>query len=275
MFQFVPKENAPQAGGQPTVFRCVKPVSRSRLVWLIPLAVSAVWIGFLTAILTAVVLPELGCRIWGAAYGEPFTPCATGEYVELGIYHADAEQGDLPPARMEDMRLDYLALGHIHKRQPLTQTGTTCYAWPGSPMGRGFDECGVRGVTRVEVDGKNCKETFLPIPGLRYEVLTVSCEKPLEQQLPEDGRETVCRLIVTGEGEGELPDLSQRFLSLELRDRRTPPRSLWEEAGEQTLRGLALKQLKQQYDQAEDGEKDTFALAARYLLAALEGREAP
>ncbi len=227
----------------------------------------------------SVVLPELGCRVWGAAYGEAFCPQVTGEYLEIGLYHGDPYTVDgenyLPVSRMENLGLDYLALGHIHKRQPLTQAGSTRYAWPGSPMGRGFDECGVRGVYRVELGRENCHLTFLPIPGPRYENLTVSCQEPWAESLPEDSAQIICRLTVTGEGEAPLPDLSDRFLSLELRDRRTPLRDLWEGAGEQSLRGIALEQLKQQYGEAEGAQQEMVALAAKYLIAALEGREAP
>lgn len=222
----------------------------------------------------AVILPELGCRVWGMGglLGEmPFTPAATGEYLEIGICHGDP----LPTGQMEQLGLSYLALGHIHKRVPLMEAGTTRYAWPGAPMGRGFDECGIRGVYHVELDRTACRVQFLPIPGPRYEVVTVSCETPLEQQLPENCRELICRLIVTGEGEGSLPDLSERFLSLEVRDQRTASRDLWEGAGEETLRGIALDVIRTAHLKGSEEEQKTAELAAKYLLAALEGREAP
>ncbi len=222
----------------------------------------------------AVVLPELGCRVWGMGemLGEaPFTPAATGEYVEIGICHGEP----LPPSQMAQLGLHYLALGHIHKRAELMEAGKTRYTWPGAPMGRGFDECGIRGVYHVELDSEDCRMQFVPIPGPRYEILTVSCERPLEAQLPKDSEELICRLIVTGEGEGPLPELSHRFLSLDLRDQRRLPRDLWEGAGEETLRGLALEELRKGYENETEGRQKITELAAKYLLAALEGREAP
>lgn len=222
----------------------------------------------------SVVLPELGCRVWGMAgmLGEaPFVPAATGEYLEIGICHGEP----LPPAQMEQLGLHYLALGHIHKRVGLMEAGKTRYTWPGAPMGRGFDECGIRGVYHVELDREDCRVQFVPIPGPRYEILTVSCETPLEEQLPQDSGEMICRLIVTGEGEGPLPELSGRFLSVEVKDGRTAPRDLWEGAGEETLRGVALDGIRSAYRKGNEEERKTAELAAKYLLAALEGREAP
>ena len=55
-----------------------------------------------------------------------------------------------------------------------------------------------------------------------------------------------------------------------------PKRDLWAECGENTLRGLTLKTLKLRYDSAKTAEERQLAvLAAKYALAALEGREQP
>ena len=72
-------------------------------------------------------------------------------------------------AQIRDSRLDYLALGHIHKAGMFHAGGTIC-AWPGCPMGRGFDETGERGVyvTRLG-DGYDVR--FVPLHTLRFHEL--------------------------------------------------------------------------------------------------------
>ena len=50
-----------------------------------------------------------------------------------------------------------------------------------------------------------------------------------------------------------------------------PPQALWDEAGTGSLRGMALSQLQGAF---AAGDPDAAA-AAKYLLAALEGRDAP
>ena len=63
---------------------------------------------------------------------------------------------------------------------------------------------------------------------------------------------------------------------VQLRDETVPARPLWEERGQQTLRGMALQQLYGQYEQAQTPEeRRTAALAAQYVRCALEGRELP
>ena len=60
---------------------------------------------------------------------------------------------------------------------------------------------------------------------------------------------------------------------LELQDRTTRCRDLWEHCGEDTLRGLFLRDLRQRYDAAPEEEKPRLLQAARFGLAALENRE--
>ncbi len=231
----------------------------------------------------AVTLPELGCRVWGGAFTaeaceDPLPKVPDSGLLEIGVFHGDPlHSGPYRSLTAEQLRtcgLDYLALGHIHKTQLPQKAGTTWYGWPGVAMGRGFDECGECGVFRVDLDKTTCKTAFLPLDGPRYEQITV----PVGQTpvLPEDSENVLCRLTFTGEAENLDLDwlhqqLAPRFLSLELRDATTPRQDLWAACGDGTLRGLALDILKTRLN---DGD-ETAALAARYVLAALEGREQP
>ena len=57
-------------------------------------------------------------------------------------------------------------------------------------------------------------------------------------------------------------------------DQTVPKRELWAAASEDTLRGLFLRELKQRFDAAEDEEdRRKLAMAARFGLAAMEGRD--
>ena len=67
--------------------------------------------------------------------------------------------------------------------------------------------------------------------------------------------------------------LEGRFLSLSLRDETTPKQDLWAAAGEDTLRGRCLRELKARCDAAEGGDRETAVQAARLLTALMDGRE--
>ena len=59
-----------------------------------------------------------------------------------------------------------------------------------------------------------------------------------------------------------------------VRDETRPRKDLWQDAADDTLRGLFLQALKAQYDAApDDAARRTIALAARLGTAAMDGRE--
>ena len=176
--------------------------------------------------------------------------------------------------------LNYLALGHVHRPLLPRRAGKTWYGWPGVTLGRGFDETGSHGVLLVELAGSDCRSQLLPLPGPQYRVVSVAAgETPLaaaEAALPAGCGEDYVRLVFTGEAEGVdceavAAALAGRCRSLTVIDQTTPRRDLWAEAGDGSLRGLALQRL-----QAAHAAGDPAAeLAARYLIAALEGRDGP
>ncbi len=64
---------------------------------------------------------------------------------------------------LRNRNIDYLALGHIHtyKKETLDERGIYCYS--GCPEGRGFDECGEKGIVLIEVKEGKVSEHFVPM----------------------------------------------------------------------------------------------------------------
>ena len=99
--------------------------------------------------------------------------------------------------------------------------------------------------------------------------------------IPETADQDICRIVFTGEADErgvDLPALEgayrDRFYALELRDKTRPARSLWARAGEDSLRGLFLQEMKGRYDAAPSAEaREEITLAVRFGLAALDGRD--
>ena len=242
-----------------------------------------------------VELPELGCVVHGAAFTTPqadrsplmgFSAPRDGR-IHLMTLHGDvAGQGRYGPIRPEDIAasgLTYLALGHIHACSGLQQAGETCWAYPGCPEGRGFDETGEKGVLAVTVDDQGAVSVrFVPLAGRRYEIVEAdvtgkdSAEEALREVLPASPTGDCCRILLTGQRSFGNPDLAAltalaqpNYFSVSVRDNTRPLRDLWQRAGEDSLTGLVLRALKGEKD-LEDRE-----LAARFALAALEHGEDP
>lgn len=254
---------------------------------------------FRSSAMESVELPGLSAVIHGAAFTAPeqrkgllsgFTAPRDGK-VHLMALHGelDAAEPRYNPVTKEEIQnssLNYLALGHIHKRGERRLGGTLC-AWPGCVEGRGFDELGDKGFYEGAVDDAGqVSLTFVPFARRRYEILEVDVtarppREALEAALPPDTLSDLYRILLTGEtGEAgvDLPGLREaladRFYALDLRDHTCVAEDLWARAEEDTLRGLFLRELRGKLkDAATEEERETIQRAARFGLAALDHRD--
>lgn len=243
-----------------------------------------------TGALESVALPELDCRIYGAGYQSMDCPgllegfSAVGEEkYQIGVLHGDPGAATSPycpitTAQVRASGLQYLALGHIHKAGQFTAGDTLC-AWPGCPMGRGFDETGEKGVYIVQVD-ENVKLRFLPVDMPRFYDLEVSSEgdemAALEAVLPAVDTKDVYRVTLNGSGEKPLRELYEAYPhipNLILTDSREAPVDIWTSAGEDTLEGVYFTMLRELTVSEDPKLRQSALLAAEISRKLLDGKE--
>ena len=246
----------------------------------------------------AIVLRKPECVVYGAAFtANAMPPLLRGfrvpdenkNYMSFMVLHGDAMQADSPynPILKDEIAqsgLTYLALGHTHLRSEPETAGKTLFSWPGCPMGRGFDETGIKGIYLGTADGGSVDLRFVPMPGRRYEILTVSAgDDPyaaILEALPDNCAEDIYRIVLTGESESvDLQALEAalggRFYALQLRDETVPPLDLWTRCGDETLEGLSLQALHQALERSDTPrQRHLIELAARRIAEICEGREA-
>lgn len=116
-----------------------------------------------TGPLSYVIFKEKGTCLWGCGFdstyaSELWRAEAAGQIPDNGLINLCVMHGDLsavapqspynpiPSDFIAASGFDYLALGHVHRRSPVTRIGKTFYSYSGSPDGRGFDELGTLGV---------------------------------------------------------------------------------------------------------------------------------
>lgn len=246
--------------------------------------------------ISSVELPEKNLRVYGAGFLSRYAGALLAGFraeadgmTNLLVTHGNTLSKDSPynpitPEQIASSGLSYLALGHVHQASGLLKSGGTAYAWPGCAMGRGFDECGQKGAYLGEISDTGVVTlTFLPLSGRKYEILRVAAGEDalasIEAALPNGTENDIYRIILTGEADSpDLPALqaalAPRFFALSVRDETYPRKALWAAADDDTLRGLFLRALKTQYDAAaSDDDRRVIALAARYGVAAMDGRE--
>ena len=242
---------------------------------------------FTKPIIESVSLDALDCRVYGAGFTsmdcpgllDGFTAEQTEKYA-IGIFHGDPTQVSSPycpitTAQVKASDLDYLALGHIHKGDSF-RAGRTLCAWPGCPMGRGYDEEGEKGVLIVTVD-ETVSTRFVPLDTPRFYDWEIPGEQPLSSVLPPVGSDDFYRITFTGPSEpldlAALQAEFSRFPNLVLRDRTTPPVDIWGSAGADTFEGMYFKLLKDAMDSADETEQATVRLAAKISRQLLDGQE--
>ena len=234
----------------------------------------------------SVVLPELDCRVYGAGFEnmdcppllEGFRAECAERYV-IGVFHGDPTQVNSPynpitGMQVQNSNLDYLALGHIHKADCF-RAGKTLCAWPGCPMGKGFDEQGEKGVYIVTL-GEEPSLRFCPLDTPRFYDLEAEVLE-LNSILPPVGNDHYYRVTLTGCCEA--PDLEQlraqytRFPNLQLRDKTTRPMDIWGSLGEDSFEGVYFGLLKQALEEADGELKQEVLLAATLSRQLLDGQE--
>ena len=239
-------------------------------------------------------LPELQCTVYGAAFTAPEEPESglRGFYAQpdgsarIMVLHGDMGSREsryrpLTPEEIAATGLDYLALGHVHAPSAMNRAGSTVWAYPGCPQGRGFDETGDRGFLFGDVEPGRVDMRFVPFAGRRYESLTVDVSggdalDAIRRSLPPDTSRDIYRIRLTGETAEPLTlaplerALSGEFFRLELRDDTRLRRDLWDRCGDDTLRGLFLGQLRREYDGADPQRQKEIEQAVRFGLAAMD-----
>ena len=247
---------------------------------------------FKKPVMESVHLPQLDCTVYGAGYEAMDCPGLLKDFsitdapgLHIGILHSEPQQPTSPYAPMTAVQvrqsgLDYLALGHIHKSGSFRSGNTIC-AWPGCPMGKGYDETGEKGVLLVEL-GEVVSVQFRALDTPRFYDETVEAGiDPIGAAgnlLPPLATTDCYRITFIGYSNPiDLSEIATAFSHipyLELRDRTLPETDLWSDLGEDTLEGLYFKLL---HDGIEDTDSPTLKqqllLAAKLSRRILDGQE--
>lgn len=242
-----------------------------------------------TGDLESVTIQGLDCRIYGAAFRSMDCPplldgfqAQGDEKYRVAVLHGDPLQRNSPynpitNAQVRGSGLNYLALGHIHKAGAF-RSGKTMCAWPGCPMGRGWDETGDKGACIVHVDEETTVRA-VSLQTVRFYDLTAEVENgaeaAVEAVLPAVSGKDFYRITLTGSGNVNLQQLQKKFSefpNLELRDRTEAPIEVWADADKDTLEGIYFGMLRKAMSQHPE-QAEEIQLAAEISRKLLSGRE--
>lgn len=142
---------------------------------------------------------------------------SAGDGFAIGMLHTDVGVPDSPyaPCTMEDLRasgMDYWALGHIHRRQVLSEAPYAVY--PGNTQGLDRTETGAKGCYLVDVGAYGTVTMkFIETDAVRWLDMEVDISEMPDQEAlfreitrcraalkTETGKPNMVRLILTGRG---------------------------------------------------------------------------
>ena len=133
-----------------------------------------------------ITFDDLKTRVYGRSFDDVYlkgeegfsiTPEKDG-YVNLMVLHGEVRSdlnsnyNSVTANFIKESGMDYIALGHIHKRTEPQKIGDTYYAYCGCPEGQGFDETDEKGVYIGEIGKGICDLSFVPMSKRRH-----ICEK--------------------------------------------------------------------------------------------------
>lgn len=238
------------------------------------------------------VLPELGVRLVGAGFTGMYCyqsmlrklPSLDDSLINIGVMHGDivsdnsrSDYNAVTQRAIQMSGLDYLALGHIHKRTEVLKAGNTYYAYPGCPEGQGFDETGDKGVYVGTVEKGYCNlqyrsicirrvtELSVDVTDIeRRDALAARLRSCMEAENGEGYEEHIYRLTLTGEPKNDMCRNIEDILA-ELEDiwylkikNKTRPRINPEElVQENSLRGIYVKRMTELMGTVPEEQRET------------------
>ena len=173
---------------------------------------------------SVIYFEKLKTRVYGRSFGEVymqgekrFSLVADKDSVNIMCQHGEVKSdlfsnyNSITPEFIDNSGMDYIALGHIHKRSEIMRRGDTFFAYSGCAEGLGFDELGDKGVyigevgkgyndiefyktslrnhEKISVDVSECEDS----PAVAERVISIISEK-----FDKNFRDNLYKVILTG-----------------------------------------------------------------------------
>ena len=249
-----------------------------------------------------ITFDDLHCRVYGASFDGVYSSGSPrfslipkkDDYINLMVIHGEARadfKGNYRPITPEFVKMsgmDYIALGHVHKRSEIQSIGTTSLAYCGCPEGQGFDESGEKGVYIGNIAKGNIDLEFVPTAARTHYCIDVDitgssdiCETVKEAIIKTDdnysrnffrvtltGKRSLGRMIDTAEITAKLSSLVS---FIKIKDKTKVNVDLEALAEEKTLKGYFTALMLSKIDTAEESEKEKLLDALDLGLNCFDG----
>lgn len=197
-----------------------------------------------------------------------------------GGYDDERMYNPMSTGRVKELGFDYVALGHIHKRNLSDENQSIVY--PGSTIAIGFDEPGSHGIIAGEFIDKKLSVQYIPIDESEFVVLDVSVsdlssmddlvQKLLSMNFSDKNFYEV-NLVGNRTFEIDMYNLKKMVNSeriIKFKNSTKIGYDIEKLANESTLRGLYVKELMERIETADEKEKKVLEEALEVGLEILD-----
>lgn len=250
-----------------------------------------------------VVFDDLKTRVYGRSFEDVYlkgeerfsiTPPEDG-YVKLMVLHGElrsdlnSNYNSVTAGFIRQSGMDYIALGHIHKRTEPQKIGDTYYAYCGCPEGQGFDETDEKGVYIGEIGKGFCELKFIPMSKRRHicekvditginssAEISAAVTAQLNEKYGDGFGENLYKIELTGSIKGDfnlnLPEIlsrvSERVYYAKIKDKTELLIDNEKLANEISLKGIFVKNMLEKMNNAPEAEREELENALKLGLRA-------
>ena len=252
------------------------------------------------------VFDDIGLCVYGRSFDSMFLKGeerftlnpAREDYVNLMVQHGELKSdlnSDYNAITREfiiNSGMDYIALGHIHKRTEIGKLGETYFAYSGCPEGQGFDETGEKGVYLGEIGKSTCELEFIPVARRKHivekiDILGISdsgeiaakITDTLKEKYGEYYSENLYKIELIGSIPPETPvtvseiqsRLSDKVYYIKIKDSTEPCFDLEALSNVVSLKGIFVKNMLKAIENANEDKKVIYKNALKIGLKAFIG----
>ena len=248
---------------------------------------------------------ELNTRVYGKSFkevymqGEPKFSLETDDnFINLMCIHGElrsdmgSDYNSITNEFITNSGMDYIALGHVHKRTDIGKIGSTYIAYCGCAEGQGFDELGQKGVYIGSVSKGECNLDFVPTSTRMHiaqevDITDLSSSNEITDKILEVLKEknddsfagNLYKIILTGSiNDGVIIShseinarLNQVLYYAKLRDKTEVKVDFETLSKETTLKGIFVKNMLSRIENADEDQKDKLKYALNIGLKAFSG----
>ena len=236
-----------------------------------------------------ITFDDIGAKVYGRSFEhsylqgeESLSIKADENYINILVQHGElksdlnSDYNAITPKFVKNSGMDYIALGHVHKRTEIGKLDGTSFAYCGCPEGQGFDELDQKGVYIGEIGKKYCDLKFTPVSKRLHieEKVDVRSLKDsseisstilmqLENAYGENFRDNLYKIELTGEISEDTEIITAEILSringelyfVKLKNRTEYLIDYEALSKEPTLKGIFVKKMLKKAELATEEEK--------------------